>query len=103
MRSQVKKVKYIQMDVTYYGKAFLKTKYYPTNEDDVNSDSLRDDEGLWFGLDLDGNIPINIHLFFFEGRWNTNCEYCEQDKDGKWNHYFDSNIYCKNVKVKYTH
>lgn len=91
------------MDVTYYGKCFPKTKYYPANKDGVNSFSLRIDDGIWFGLDLDGYIPINIHLFFFDGRWNTNCEYCELDKDGDWNHYYDSNIYCENVRVKYLH
>ena len=89
------------MDITYYGKTFPKMTYYPTSEDDVNSNSLRRDDGLWFGLDLGGHIPINVHLFFFERRWTANCEYSELDKNGEWNHYFDSNIYCKNVKVKY--
>lgn len=89
------------MDITYYGKCFPKIKYYPANEDNVNSYSLRGDDGLWFGLDLGGHIPINVHLFFFERRWNTNCEYCKRDEDGEWNHHFDSNIYCENVKVKY--
>ena len=96
-----KKVKYIQMDVTYYGKCYPRIKYYPANEDNVNSYSLRGDEGLWFGLDLGGHIPINVHLFFFERRWNTNCEYCKRAEDSGWNHFFDSNIYCENVKVKY--
>ena len=99
MKNQNKKVKCLQMDATYYGKTFPKMKYYPTNEDDVNS--LRGDDGFWFGPDLCGRIPINVHLFFFERRWKTNCEYCELDKNGEWNHYFDSNIYCENVKVKY--
>lgn len=101
MKKQGKKVKCIQMDITYYGMTFPKMTYCPTSEGDVNSNSLRGDDGLWFGLDLGGHIPINVHLFFFERRWNANCEYCELDKDGEWNHYFDSNIYCKNVKVKY--
>ena len=72
-------------------------------DDDVVFNSIRDDNGLWFGLELGGHIPINVHLFFFEGRWNTNCEYCERDADGEWNHYYDSNIYCENVKIKYIH
>ena len=103
MRSQIKKVKYIQMDVTYYEKCFPRIKYYPTKEENANFYSLREDDGLWFGLDLGGYIPINVHLFFFGGRWNTNCEYCERDADGEWNHYYDSHIYCKNIKVKYIH
>ena len=103
MRSQVEKVKYIQMDIIYYGKSFPRIKYYPAKEEDVNFFSLRENDGLWFGLDLGGHIPINVHLFFFEGRWNTNCEYCERDADGEWNHYYDSNIYCENVKIKYIH
>ena len=91
------------MDITYHGKYFPKTKYHPMKDENVNFVSLREDDGLWFGLDLDGHIPINVHLFFFERRWNTNCEYCIQGRDGEWSHYFDSNIYCKNVKVKYIH
>lgn len=101
MRSQFKKVKYIQMDITYYEKSFPRIKYYPAKEENANFYSLRGDDGLWFGLNLGGHIPINVHLFFFERRWNANCENCELDKDGGWNHYFDSNIYCENVKVKY--
>ena len=89
------------MDVTYYGKYFPRIKYYPTKEENTNFSSLREDDGLWFGLDLGGHIPINVHLFFFERRWITNCEYCELDKDSEWNHYFDPNIYCENVKLKY--
>ena len=100
-QKKYKEVTYIQMDISYYGRSFSKVKFYPTKEDGINSHSLKDDNGLWFGLDIDGHIPINVHLFFFERRWNTNCEYCELDKDGEWNHYFDSNIYCENVKVKY--
>lgn len=101
MRNQNKGVKYIQMDVTYYGKCFPKIKYYLTKEENANLYSLREDDGLWFGLDLGGYIPINVHLFFFERRWHTNCEYCKRAEDGEWNHYFDSNIYCENVRVKY--
>lgn len=103
MKNRNKKVKYLQMDITYYGKRFPRIKYCPTKEENANFYSLREDDGLWFGLDLGGYIPINVHLFFFEGRWNTNCEYCERDKDGEWDHCFDSNIYCKNIKVKYMH
>lgn len=80
---------------------FPKKEYYPTYEDDVNSDSFRENDGLWSGIDLGCDIPIIVHMFFYERRWNTNCEYCERAEDGEWNHYFDSNIYCKNVKVKY--
>ncbi len=101
MRNQNKGVKFIQMDVTYYGKCFPRIKYYLTKEENANLYSLREDDGLWFGLNLGGHIPINVHLFFFERRWNTNCEYCERAEGGEWNHYFDSNIYCENVKVKY--
>ena len=103
MRNQNKRVNFIQMDITYYGNHYPKMRYYPSKEDEVDFTSLREDDGLWLGFDLSGHIPINVHLFFFERRWNTNCEYCELDKDGEWNHYFDSNIYCKNIKVKYIH
>ena len=96
-----KKVKYIMMDISYYGKSFSKVKYYPTKENRVNFSCLREEDGVWFDLDLDGNIHINVHLFFHDRKWNTNCEFCERDVNGGWNHYYDSNIYCKNVKVKY--
>jgi len=101
MKSQNKRIEYIQVHITFYRKMFPKKKYYPTYEDDVNSDSFRGNDGLWFGIDLGGDIPINVHKYFYERRWNANCEYCELDKDGEWNHYFDSNIYFENVKVKY--
>lgn len=100
---QRRQVKYIKMDISYYGNIFSNVKYYPAKEEKIDSFSLRTEDGLWFGLDLPQQIPINVHLFFFGGRWNTNCEYCELDNDGGWNHFFDSNIYCKNVKVKYIH
>ena len=75
MKSQGKIIKYIQMDVVYYGKSFPKTKYYPAKDYGVDFCSLREGDGLWFGLDLGGYIPIDVHLFFFERIWNTNCEY----------------------------
>ena len=102
-QKKYKDVAYIQMDISYYGKYFSKVKYYPAKVSGVSSHSLRDEDGFWFGLDLDGVIPINVHLFFLDGKWNTNCEYCERDADGEWNHYYDSHIYCKNIKVKYIH
>ena len=91
------------MDISYYGKCFSKVKYFPAKEDDVNYSSLKNEDGLWFGIDLDDVIPINVHLFFFNRKWNTNCEYCECDADGGWNHVFDSAIFCKNIKVQYVH
>ena len=94
-------MEYIQVHITYYRKMFPKKEYYPTYEDDVNSDSFRENDGLWSGIDLGCDIPIIVHMFFYERRWNTNCEYCERAEDGEWNHYFDSNIYFENVKVKY--
>lgn len=103
VRKKYKKVAYIQMDISYYGKFFSKVRYYPAKEDNVNYSSLREEDGFWFGLDLKQQIPVNVHLFFFDGKWNTNCEYCERDADGEWNHFFDSNIYSENVKVKYIH
>ncbi|MBQ9561538.1 MAG: hypothetical protein IJV10_04585 [Prevotella sp.] len=96
-----KQVKYITMDISCHGSYFHKVKYYPAKEDCLDSLSLRAEDGLWFGLDLNQQIPINVHLFFFDGRWNTNCEFCERYIEGGWNHYYDSNISCKNVKVKY--
>lgn len=98
-----KRVKCIKMDVSYYGISFPNIKYYPAKDEELDYFSLRTGEGFWFGLDLNQQNPVNVHLFFFDGRWNTNCEYCERDADGKWNHYYDSNIYCENVKVKYIH
>jgi hypothetical protein len=75
-----KRVKFIQMDVTYYGNHFPKSKYYLTRDDGLVFFSSREDDGLWLGLDIDEKKPINVYLFNFEGRWNTNCEYCEQGK-----------------------
>lgn len=103
VQKKYKEVTYIQMDISYYGKFFSKVKYYPAKENGVNFSCLREEDGFWFGLDLDGNIPINVHLFFHDRKWNTNCEYCQRDADGEWNHYFDSSIFCKNIKVKYRH
>ena len=77
------------------GKCFPKTKYYPVKEDGVCLYSLREDDGVWLGFDLDKQIPINVFLFFFARRWNTNCEYCELEKDGEWDYCFNSNILCK--------
>jgi len=96
-----KQVKYVKMDISYYGIFFPNVKYYPRKEENLDSFSLRTEDGYWFGIDLNQQIPINVHLFFFDGRWNTNCEYCECDDNGEWNHSYDSNIYCENVKVKY--
>ena len=98
-----KRVKYISMDISYYGNLYASVKYYPAKGDGLDSLSLRTYDGLWFGIDLNQQIPINVHLFFFGGRWNTNCESCERNLEGDWNHCFDSNIFCKNVKVKYKH
>ncbi len=102
-KNKNKEIEYIQMDISYYGKCFSKVKYYPAKEDGVNYRSLREEDGLWFGLDLDGAIPINVHLFLFKRRWNTNCEYCERNADDSWNHVYDSAIFCRNIKVKYAH
>ena len=101
-QKKYKEITYIQMDISYYGKCFSKVKYYPDKEDGVNYISLREEDGLWFGLDLDDKIPINVHLFFYDRKWNTNCEHCERNADGGWNHVFDSHIICDNIKVKYT-
>ena len=102
-QKKYKEVTYIQMDISYYGKYFSKVKYYPAKVSGVSSHSLRDEDGFWFGLDLDGVIPINVHLFFFDRKWNTNCEHCERDADGGWSHVFDSSILCKNIRIKYTY
>ena len=67
MKSQSKKVNYLQMDVTCCEKFFPRTKYYPIKEEDVDFYSLRKDDGFRFRLDLNGHIPINVHLFFFDG------------------------------------
>lgn len=104
-QKKYKEVSYIQMDISYYGMYFSKVKYYPAKDEGVSSCFLRDEDGFWFGLDLDGFIPINVHLFFFDRKWITNCEHCEhceRDADGDWNHVFDSNILCGKIKVKYT-
>ena len=98
---QRKQVKYIKMNISYHRDFFPNVKYYPAKEEDLDSLSLRTEDGLWFGLDLTQQISINVHLFFFERRWNTNCEYCERDIDGEWNHYFDSNIIGDKIKIKY--
>lgn len=63
-QKKFKEVTYIQMDISYYGKYFSKVKYYTAKDSGVSSHSLRDEDGFWFGLDLDGVIPINVHLFF---------------------------------------
>ena len=96
-----KKVKCIQTNISFYGKCFSKMKFYPAKEECVNFRSLREEYGFWFGLDLDDIIPINVHLFFFNKKWNTNCEYCERNVAGEWIRYFDSDIHCNNIKVKY--
>lgn len=57
-QKKYKEIAYIQMDFSYYGKYFSKVKYYPPKDEGVSSDSLRDEDGFWFGLDLDGVIPI---------------------------------------------
>ena len=94
-------VKYIQMDINYYGNIFPKVRFYPNMNEKLKSSSIKNEDGYWFGLDLDNRISINVHLFFFERKWQTNCEYCERNVDGEWNHYFDSDICCNNIKVKY--
>lgn len=66
-QKKYKDVAYIQMDISYYGKYFSKVKYYPAKVSGVSSHSLRDEDGFWLGLDLDGVIPINVHLFFSIG------------------------------------
>ena len=91
------------MDVSYYGIYFTNVRFYPAKDEELDSFSLRTKDGYWFGIDLNQQIPVNIHLFFFDGKWNANCEYCERDDNGEWCHYFDSNIFCKNIKVKYIH
>lgn len=102
-QKKYKDVAYNQMGISYYGKYFSKVKYYPAKVSGVSSHSLRDEDGFWFGLDLDGDIPVNVHLFFFDRKWNTNCERCERNADGCWSHVFDSSILCKNIRIKYTY
>ena len=102
-QKKCKGIEFVQMDISYYGRCYSKVKYYPAKEESVTFRSLREEDGLWFGLDLDDVIPINVHLFFFNRKWNTNCEHCERDADGGWNHVFDSSILCKNIKIKYIH
>ena len=91
----------MEMDVKYYGDTFFKVRYYPKASEKLKSTSMKNEDGYWFGLELDNRIPINVLLFFSDRRWQTNCEYCERNANGEWNHFFDSNIYCKNIKVKY--
>lgn len=100
-QKKYKDVAYIQMDISYYGKYFSKVKYYPAKVSGVSSHPS--EMKMVFGLDLDGVIPINVHLFFFDRKWNTNCEHCERDADGGWSHVFDSSILCKNIRIKYTY
>lgn len=92
--------KSVSFDICYYGRWFYSLKY--TNTDYIiDKTSMKNGDGIWFGMEIDGIIPININLFFASGMWQTNVEYCEKDADGSWNHWFDPNIVCKNIKVKY--
>ena len=52
------------MYISYYGKFFSKVKYYPPKDEGVSSRFLRDEDGFWFGLKLDGVIP-DKHTFVF--------------------------------------
>ena len=96
-----RRVKCIQMDINCFGSIFPKVKFYPNTNEKLNSSTIKNEDGYWFGLNLNNRLPINVHLFFLDRKWQTNCEYCERDADVEWNHFYDSNIYCENVKVKY--
>lgn len=89
------------MDINYYGTIFPKVRFYPDANEKLKPSSIKNEDGYWFGLCLGDCIPINVNLFFFERKWQTNCEYCQRKADGEWNHYFDSKISCKNIKIKY--
>lgn len=102
-QKKYKEITCIQIDISYYGKCFSKVKYFTAKEDGVNYSSLREEDGLWFGIDLEDAFPINVHLSFFNRKWNTNCEYFERNANGGWNHVFDSAIFCKNIKMQYAH
>jgi hypothetical protein len=96
-----KKVLYIQMDVVYHGKVFKKTRFYPKGDKAFTQSKIKTEDGTWFGLELGEKYPINVNLFFCNGRWNTNCEFCFLDSNGEWGHLFDTQIYTTNIKVKY--
>lgn len=90
----------IQMNISYYGDEFIKTMHHP-EDSDVTDITVKNEDGYWYGLDLNGSIPVNIHIFFSQGMWKAYCESCEKDENGEWNHWYDPNIVCSNIKVRY--
>ena len=81
-----KKIECIQMDISYYGMDFLRTRHFPDSEDDAVVSVVKSEDGYWYGLDLGNKIPVNVHLFFSQGQWNAYCESCEREADCNWNH-----------------
>ena len=55
-------VKYIQMDVNYYGNIFPKVRFYPNTNEKLKSSSLKNEDGYWFGLYINNCIPINARI-----------------------------------------
>lgn len=100
-KNKDKKVKCIQMDIRYYDEDYLSVKHFPESNDDATKSVVKSEDGYWYGLDLDNRIPINVHLFFSQRQWNAYCESCEKESDGSWNHWYDPNIVCNNIKVIY--
>jgi len=88
------------MSISYYGEDAIRTKYCPEDRDTTDT-IVKNEDGYWYGLDLNGNIPVNVHIFFSQGMWQAYCESCEKDDDGKWNHWYDPNIVCNNIIVRY--
>lgn len=97
-----KAISCIQMNISYYGKEHVKIKHYPVDSDTTDI-AVKNEDGYWYAIDLNGKIPVNVHIFFSQGMWQAYCESCEKDDDGKWNHWYDPNIVCNNIKVRYRH
>ena len=100
-KNRNKTIKCVQMDICYYGDDYLRTKHFPKTDDDAVASVVKSEDGYWYGLDLGSRIPINVHLFFSQRRWNAYCESCKIEADGSWNHWYDPNIVCNNIKVIY--
>jgi len=96
-----KQVKYIRMDISYHGKLFPRTKFYPKGDKAFVQSEVKTEYGVWFGLDLNDGTPINVNLFFCDGKWCADFEYCRIGSDGEWMHWYDSEITATNIKVVY--
>lgn len=90
----------ILMNINYYGEETVRTKHYP-KDSDATDITVKNEDGYWYCLDLNGSIPVNVHIFFSQGLWQAYCEYCESDVNGEWNHRYDPNIVSSNIKIRY--